>query len=82
MRAENGRRAGRYFRQIIDEHRALAPQLLDDMAIMDDLVADIDRALCALERALDHVDRAHHPGAKAPRLGEHDMQAGFDVASR
>jgi len=43
MRAENGQAAGRYLAQFLDELHALGAQPVDHMAVMDDLVADIDR---------------------------------------
>ena len=41
---------------------------LDHMAIVDDLVADIDRRAEFLERPLDDVDRPHDAGAETSGL--------------
>ena len=51
--------------------RPLGAQPLDDVAVVHDLVADIDRRAVFLERALDDLDRAFDPGAEASRLGQH-----------
>ena len=52
----------------------LASQALDDVAVVDDLVADIDRRAVALERALDDLDGAVDAGAEAARAGEQDRE--------
>src|SRR6185436_2577797 len=41
--------------------------LLDDMAVVHDLVAHIDRGAVSLQRPLDDLDSAVYPGAKAAR---------------
>ena len=37
------------------------------MAVVDDLVADIDRRAIDGEGPFHDMDRPHHPGAEAPR---------------
>jgi hypothetical protein len=49
--------------------RALGAQPLDDVPIMNDFVADIDRRPELFERALDDLDRSFDPRAKASGLG-------------
>ena len=58
--------------QLLDEHRTQAAQFVDHVAIVDDLVADIDRRAVLAQGLLDHVDRALDPGAEAARAGEQD----------
>ena len=70
MGAEDGDAAGRDLGQIVDETRALGAQPLDHVAVVDDLVADIDRRSVFLDRALDDLDRALDSGAKSPRLSQ------------
>ena len=41
--AEHRHGAGRYLIQLIDEHGAAGAQVLDHMAVVDDLMPDIDR---------------------------------------
>ncbi len=60
--------------QLFDEHRALLAQAVHDIAVVDDLVAHIDRLAVHGERPLDRVDGAHHPGAKAARRAQHHFQ--------
>ena len=59
-----------------------APELaqpVDDEAVVDDLVADIDRRAEPLERELDDLDRAVDAGAKAARRGDQDLEGGRSV---
>ncbi len=44
------------------------------MAIVDDLVADIDRRILAFEGALDDLDRTHHTRAEAARFCQNHLQ--------
>ena len=53
----------------VDEMRAFGAQPIDDVAIMNDLMADVDRRSIFLQRPLDDLDRAFDPGAKTSRLG-------------
>src|SRR5207249_2530908 len=55
----------------VDKLRPFCAQPLDDVAVVHDLMADIDRRPVFLERALDDLDRSFDPGAKASRLGQH-----------
>ena len=61
------------FSQFLDENRALGLEAVDHIAVVDDLVADIDRGAIDGERPLHGVDRPHHPGAEAPRRAKHDF---------
>lgn len=63
--------------QILDEHRALGFQAFDDVLVVHDLVADVDRRSVLLERAFDDLDRAHDSGAKSARLSQQDLHFGF-----
>jgi hypothetical protein len=67
------------FSQFLDENRALGPQAVDDIAVMDDLVADIDRGTIDRQRPLHGVDRPHHAGAEAPWRAKHDFQGWFGL---
>ena len=72
VRAEHGHRARRDFVQLVDEHGAARAQVLDDMAVVDDLVAHIDRRPVFLQRPLDDLDRALDAGAETARLSQND----------
>ena len=65
--------AGRHLVELLDEHRALLAQVVDDELVVHDLVAHVDRRAVALERALDDVDRAFDAGAEAAGVGEEDV---------
>jgi hypothetical protein len=56
--------------QLVDEHRAQCAQALDDVAVVHDLVAHVDRRTVLHQRAFDDLDRAHHAGAKSAGLGQ------------
>ena len=73
MSAEDQRRTRRHVGQVFDEDRALGLQVVDDVGVVDDLVTHIDRRAEAGQCALDDLDRAIHAGAKAARLGKHDL---------
>src|SRR5512142_3342648 len=72
MGAEYGHRAVWNFVQFLDEACALVLQRVDDMLVVDDLVADVDGLAELLQRALDDVDGANDAGAKSTGLGEND----------
>src|SRR4029079_13824942 len=50
-------------------------QVLDDVAVVHDLVAHIDGRPVLLERALDDLDRAHDAGAETAGLGQNDFHS-------
>jgi hypothetical protein len=56
--------------QFFDENCAFVAQLIDDIIIVHDLVAHIDRCAKLRERSLNDFDRAIYSGTKATRLGE------------
>ena len=58
--------------QLLDEHGTQPAQLVHHMAVVDDLVADIDRCPVLAQGGLDHVDGALDAGAEAARPGEQD----------
>ena len=62
--------------ELVDEHRAEPAQAVDDEAVVDDLVAHIDRRAEPLERELDDLDRAVDAGAEAARRGDQDAKGG------
>ena len=69
MGAEHRDRALRDLVHLLDEARALRLQAFDDPLVVNDFVADIDRRPVDLQRPLDDLNRAFHPGAKSAWLG-------------
>ncbi len=66
MRGKDHRRAGvGNLLQLLDENRALGLKRLDDITVVDDLMADIDGRPELGEGALHGVDGAHDARAKA-----------------
>src|SRR5262249_7142449 len=66
--------------ELLDEHRALALQVVDDVLVVHDLVAHVDRGAVHRERLLDDADRALDAGAETAGVGEqdfHDRILGF-----
>ena len=61
---------GGHVAQVVGEDRALAPQVLDHVAVVHDLVAHPDGRAVDLERHVDDVDGAVDAGAEAARRGE------------
>ena len=76
MGGEDDRAVVGHFVELVDEHRAHALQPVDDEAVVDDLVADIDGRAEPLERQLDDLDRAVDARAEAARRGDQDVQGG------
>ena len=81
MRREDHRPVVGHFVELVDEDRAEIAQPLDHEAIMDDLVADIDRRAESLERELDDLDRAIDAGAETARRGDQDAKKGGGFGS-
>jgi hypothetical protein len=65
VRAEDRDRAGRNFGKVLDEARALGAKTVDDVTVVHDFVADVDRGAKPGERSVDDFDRADDAGAKA-----------------
>ena len=77
VRGEDDGRAVRHLVELLDEDRAALLELTDDVDVVDDLLADVDRGAALVERALDDLDRALHAGAERARPGEqHPSGAG------
>src|SRR4029077_2553345 len=72
--AEHGQRALGYgLVELVDEDRATLAQLLDDVLVVDDLLAYVDRRSVELERALDGLDGPVDTGAIAAWRGEQEL---------
>jgi hypothetical protein len=54
---------------LVNEMRAFRAQPLDNMPIVDNFVADIDRRSVFLERTLYDLDRSFDPRAEPSGLG-------------
>ncbi len=74
--AEDQHRPRRHIGQIVDEHGTALPQIVDDVAVVHDLVAHIDGRAKLGQRALDDLDCPVHPRAKAARLGQQHLLDG------
>ena len=74
MGGKDHRAAVRHLVQLLDEHRAQPAQPVDDEAVMDDFVPDIDRRPEALDRQLDDLDRAIDARAKAARRRDQEVE--------
>jgi hypothetical protein len=67
----------RNLRQFLDKDRALGLQRIHDVAIVDDLVADIDGRTKAHECLFNDVDGAHDPGAESARRTKQNAKRRF-----
>ncbi len=67
MCREDDRRSFRDLVDRVDEDRSKALELADDVRVVDDLLADVDRLPVVAKRPLDRVDGPLDPGAIAPR---------------
>ena len=66
---------------VLDEHRAESLEPADDVLVVDDLVAHVDRRPVLLEQPLDDLDRAVDAGAERARRREEDASAVHAIAS-
>ena len=55
---------------VVDEHRTHAFESPDDVVVVDDLMADVDRRPVLGQEPLDYFDRTVDARAKGPRRGE------------
>ena len=76
MRAENDALAGRHLVEALDKNRAFAFQRLEHEAVVNDLMAHIERASVGAQRAADGLDGTIDAGAKAARLSQDDFLDG------
>lgn len=68
---------GRDLGEFLDEDGAKALQPLDDVAVVHDFMADVDRRAIFLQRQHDDLDGTVDTGAKTARLAEPDRQRWF-----
>jgi hypothetical protein len=68
MGAENSCRSGGDLVQLFDEPGALALKLVNDVAIVDDLVTHVNRRPVLHESAFHDLDSTYHACAETPRL--------------
>jgi len=73
MRGEHDNASGRDFGELLDEHRALRPQVIDDEPVVHDLVPHVDRPAEFRECLFDDGDGAVDAGAEAARIGQEDF---------
>jgi hypothetical protein len=74
MGGEDDRRPVGHLVELVDEDGAPLLQPLDHIAVVDDLMADIDRRPIARQRLLDDLDRAIDAGAETAGRGQQDME--------
>ena len=60
--------------QLLHKNGAFGLQVLDHVAVVDDLVAHIDGGAEPLQRQLDDLDGAVDTGTEAARRGQEDLQ--------
>jgi hypothetical protein len=70
---EDGDRVRRDLGQILDKMRAFCLEALDDMLVVDDFMADIDRRPVLLQGTLDNFNGSDDASAKTTRLSQYDL---------
>jgi hypothetical protein len=70
VRREDGRGSFGDVVELVDEHRATALEVGDDVLVVDDLLPDVHGRAALLERSLDDLDRTLDPRAERPRRRE------------
>src|SRR5271170_481858 len=81
MRAEDHARALRHFAQLLNKNCTRLPQLIDNVAVVNDLFTNIYGRSVKVKNDLHHVDCAHHSCAEAPRAEQDDLFHGTTIAS-
>src|SRR5207247_2249505 len=77
VRGEDGHRSlGDRVVELVDEDGSPLSQLLDDVLVVDDLLAHVHRRAVELERALDRLHGPVDAGAVAARRGEQELLGG------
>src|SRR3546814_1448332 len=82
MRAEDNRDAIGDLIERFDENRALRLQRVNDIAVVHNLVPDIDRRAIFLQREFDDADRAIDAGAENARRRDQHLEFRRFAASR
>ena len=82
VRREHDRHAVGHLVQAFHEHRALRLERIDDIAIVDDLVPDIDRRAVFLDRQLDDANGAIDARAETARRGDQEIEGGLVAHQR
>ena len=62
------------FGKVLDEDRAFRPQGIDDVAVVNDFVAHVDRRAVHVQGPFHGLDRAHYAGAEAARRAQEHAQ--------
>ena len=73
MSAEDDAAVRRDFGQFLDEDSSRVAEFLDDVAVVNDLLANVDRGSEQVESNLDYVNRPDDTGAKAARRQKQDF---------
>jgi hypothetical protein len=82
VRGEDEQRPGRHVLLALDEDGAATLELLDDVGVVDDLPAHVDRRIMQRECSLDRLDGTFDPGAvPAGRGEEQPPHHGSDASS-
>jgi hypothetical protein len=79
MRGENYRRAVGHFIELFDEHRAAPAKLIDDVAVVDDFLSNVDGPVDDLQRLFDDGDRAHDARAESAEAGDQQLLVAHQV---
>ncbi len=73
VRRKHDDAAGRYLGELLDEDGTFGLEVVDDVPVVDDLVAHVDRRAELRERLLDDRDRTIDTGAEPAGIGEQDV---------
>src|SRR5207237_7399563 len=71
-------RSLRHVLDAVDKNCTLSRQIVDHIAVVNDLLADITRGTEGLERDANDIDRPHYAGAKSSRLQQEDCLLRFE----
>ncbi len=72
MSAEDGHGSDRHFIKVFYKECSLLPEILYDMAIMDDFMEDEDRRTVYIECPFDNLDGTNNACAETARFEQQD----------
>jgi hypothetical protein len=75
MGAEDSQCTGWYLIESLNEQSSLVFQVLDHMAVVDDLMQNIDRGAMNLEGPFNNFYSSHHPRTKSAGLSKYHLHS-------
>lgn len=79
MCGEDHRSTVRHIVEILDEHRSLVAQRVNDIAVVYDFMSDVDRSAVLFDREFNNVNRTINARAKAAGCSNQEAQGRLGI---